>query len=147
MAKKSSPKIVAFSCNWSAHHIVDEAEATKIQLPPNVKYIKVMCGGMVTTAFILRAFELGADGVFLATCPVEDCHYITGAKRAVEVYENSSKLIEMLGIEPERLKLGWFSVYAPKKFEKEINDFVEKINKIGPTPIKSKQKKPVSRSS
>lgn len=140
MNNKTEAKIVVFCCNWSAHHIVDEAEALRLKLPDNVKFIKVMCGGQVTPAFILKAFELGADGVFIATCSVENCHYITGAQRAVEVFDNTEKLINMLGIEPSRLKLGWFSAYEPRVFEKAINDFAVKIKRMGASPVKISKK-------
>ena len=95
---------------------------------------------MVTTAFILRAFELGADGVFVATCPVEDCHYITGARRAVDVCDNTEKLIDMLGFEPGRLKQGCFSAHKPIAFEKAVNEFIDVIKKMGPSPIRMQRK-------
>lgn len=134
------PKIVAFCCNWSAYSALNEPQPSDSRFPSNVKLVKVMCGGMVTPAFILKAFELGADGVMMATCHVEDCHYITGARRAVDVYENTEKLVDMLGIEPERLKLGWFSAHEHKTFEKAISEFIEAIEKIGPSSVKTVQK-------
>jgi F420-non-reducing hydrogenase iron-sulfur subunit len=130
------PKIVAFCCNWSVYSVVNEAEILDYKFPPNVKFVRVMCGGMVTPAFILKAFEWGADGVLVATCEVEDCHYITGARRAVDVYETTERLINMLGIERGRLKLGWFSAHEHKVFGKEINEFIGLIKQMGPSPIK-----------
>lgn len=126
------PKIVVFGCNWGVYSIFNEKE----DFPLNIKFIKVMCGGMITPAFILRAFELGADGVLMATCHIEDCHYITGARRAVDVYESLEKLIRFLGFEPARLKLGWFSAQEIDLFEKALDEFVAVIKKLGPSPIK-----------
>ena len=145
MAKDFVPKIVVFCCNWSTYPVVNEAIASDAQFPPNIKFVKVMCGGMVTPAFILRAFELGADGVFVATCRVEDCHYVTGARRAVDVCDNTEKLISMLGFEPGRFKLGWFSALEHRVFEKAINEFIGVIKKMGPSPIKVQRRTTASR--
>lgn len=146
MAKNFIPKIVAFCCNWSTSPVVNEAVASDAQFPPNIKILKLMCGGMVTPAFILRAFELGADGVFVATCRVEDCHYVTGAHRAVDVCDNTEKLINMLGFESSRFKMGWFSALEHEVFEKAINEFIGVIKKMGPSPIKVQRRTTASRS-
>jgi len=140
LAKNFIPKIVAFCCNWSTYPFVNEAKASDTQFPPNIKFVKMMCGGMVTPALILKAFELGADGVFVATCRIEDCHYITGARRAVDVCDDTERLIDMLGFEPGRFKLGWFSSHEPKVFEKAVNEFINVIKKMGPSPIKMQRK-------
>ncbi len=146
MAKNFIPKIVAFCCNWSTAPVVNKAVESDAQFPPNIKIVKLMCGGMVTLAFILKAFELGADGVFVATCRVEDCHYVTGARRAVDVCDNTKKLIDMLGFEPGRFKLGRFSSLEHKVFEKAINEFIGVIKKMGPSPIKVQRRTTASTS-
>lgn len=130
------PKIVIFCCNWSVYSAANESIGSSPHFPPNIKFIKIMCGGMVTPAFILKAFELGADGVLIATCHVEDCHYITGAPRAVDVCEKTENLIYMLGIEKSRLQLAWFSAHEHKTFEKAIAEFIEEIKIYGPLPVK-----------
>lgn len=138
MSSNFEPKIIAFCCNWSSYPVVSDAKPSDVRFATNVKFIKMMCGGMITAAFILKAFELGADGVLVATCHVEDCHYITGARRAVDVYENTEKLVDMLGIEKERLKLESFSSNETAEFENATKAFIETIRKIGPSSIKKK---------
>ena len=61
------PKIMAFCCNWCSYPAADGAGVNRIQYPPNVRIIKVMCGGRVNPAFILKGFEMGADGILVAT--------------------------------------------------------------------------------
>jgi F420-non-reducing hydrogenase iron-sulfur subunit len=61
------PKIVAFCCNWCSYPAADGAGVNRIQYPPNVRIIRVMCGGRVNPSFVLKAFEMGADGVMVAT--------------------------------------------------------------------------------
>jgi F420-non-reducing hydrogenase iron-sulfur subunit len=94
-----------------------------------------MCGGRVAPSFVLKAFELGADGVLVATCHFEDCHYMFGARKAAEVYEITERLTEMLGIEKERLKLDWISSAEATKFAKVAKEFTETIRKLGPSPV------------
>lgn len=66
-AKKFEPKIVAFCCNWCSYPAADGAGINRIQYPPNVRIIRVMCGGRINPSFVFRAFEMGADGVMVAT--------------------------------------------------------------------------------
>lgn len=59
------PKIVAFLCNWCSYGGADLAGVGRMQYPPNVKIIRVMCSGRVNPDFILKAFFDGADGVMV----------------------------------------------------------------------------------
>ena len=69
------PRIVAFCCNWCAYAGADLAGVSRIQYPPTVRIIRVMCTGMVDESYILKAFEEGADGVLVAGChPVSYTH-------------------------------------------------------------------------
>lgn len=61
------PKIIAFCCNWCSYPAADAAGANRFQYPPNVRIIRVMCGGRVNPSFVIKAFEMGADGVMVAT--------------------------------------------------------------------------------
>jgi len=66
MAEPFSPKIVTFACNWCAYSAADLAGVSRMQYPPNMRIIRVMCSGRINPNFILKAFELGADGVLVA---------------------------------------------------------------------------------
>ena len=65
--KGFEPKLVAFCCNWCSYPAADGAGVNRFQYPPNVRIIRVMCGGRINPSFIIKAFELGADGVLVAT--------------------------------------------------------------------------------
>ena len=75
------PRIVAFCCNWCSYAGADLAGTTRLQYPPNVRIVRVMCSGRVDPAFVLKAFSLGADGVIVAGCHPSDCHYINGNEK------------------------------------------------------------------
>ena len=66
MPDEFSPKIVAFACNWCAYAAADLAGVSRVQYPPNIRIIRVMCSGRVNPGFILKALQLGADGVLVA---------------------------------------------------------------------------------
>jgi F420-non-reducing hydrogenase iron-sulfur subunit len=127
------PRIIVFCCNWSAYPAVEKAQRSENTTPAHVKCIQVMCGGMITPAYVLKSFELGADGVYIATCHVDDCHYTTGARRAADVHDIVAQLIAMLGIEPGRLKLGWFDARQAEHFRNEVEGFISQIRGLGPS--------------
>ncbi|KPK28331.1 MAG: hypothetical protein AMK69_08985 [Nitrospira bacterium SG8_3] len=66
MSEAFNPKIIAFACNWCAYSAADLAGVSRFQYPPNIRIIRVMCSGRVNPGFILKALQLGADGVLVA---------------------------------------------------------------------------------
>ena len=60
------PKIIGFLCNWCSYAGADLAGTSRKKYAPNVRVIRVMCSGRVEPSFILKAFELGADGVLVS---------------------------------------------------------------------------------
>ena len=128
------PKIVAFLCNWCAYAGADMAGTSRMKYPANVVPIKVMCSGRVDTEFILDAFEKGADGVFIGGCHPGDCHYVSGNYRTRRRVKMTHKLLEEMGINPARLRLEWVSATEGKEFATVIQDFVNDIKQMGPSP-------------
>jgi len=59
------PVIVGFLCNWCSYAAADLAGTSRKKYAPNVRVIRVMCSGRVEPTFILKAFQLGADGVLV----------------------------------------------------------------------------------
>jgi F420-non-reducing hydrogenase iron-sulfur subunit len=62
------PKIVGFLCNWCTYAGADLAGTSRMQYPPNMRPIRVMCSGAVDSVYIVRALLEGADGVFMGGC-------------------------------------------------------------------------------
>jgi F420-non-reducing hydrogenase iron-sulfur subunit len=129
------PRIVAFACNWCSYAGADLAGVSRLQYPPNIRTIRVMCSGRVAPGFILRAFERGADGVFVSGCHIGDCHYGFGNRIAEKHIETTRHLIGLLGLEPDRLKLEWISASEGDKFAASIREFVERIKQLGRSPL------------
>ena len=76
------PLIVNFCCNWCSYTGADLAGTSRIQYPPNIRIIRVMCSGMVHPNLVIDALTKGADGVLICGCHIGDCHYIDGNKKA-----------------------------------------------------------------
>jgi F420-non-reducing hydrogenase iron-sulfur subunit len=131
------PRIVAFACNWCSYPAADGAGVGRMQYPANVRVIRVMCAGRINPSFVLRAFELGADGVLVSGCHLEDCHYLFGAKRAGEQYEKAERLVHLLGLEKERLRLERISAAEAPKWAQVIRDFVADVKRVGRSPVAS----------
>ncbi len=130
------PKIVGFLCNWCSYAGADLAGVSRIQYPPNIRIVRVMCSGRVDPAFILEAFKSGADGVLVAGCHLPaDCHYISGNFKAYRRVTLLKKLLQQFGIEPERLRLEWVSASEGDRFATIIKDMVKEIKKLGPNPL------------
>jgi F420-non-reducing hydrogenase iron-sulfur subunit len=130
------PKIVVFACNWCSYPAADAAGINRLQYPANIRIIRTMCMGRVQPSFIFKALELGADGVLVSGCHFEDCHYSFGAKRAAEQFATVASIMRMLGIEEERVRQEFISAAEFPKFAAVIRDMVNKIHRLGPSPLK-----------
>ena len=129
------PKIVGFLCNWCSYAGADLAGTSRIQYPPNIRIIRVMCSGSVDSMYFLRALLEGADGVFIGGCHPGDCHYIDGnykARRRMVLLEN---ILGTLGLEKERVWLRWISASEGQKFADTMKEMTEAVRKLGPNPI------------
>jgi coenzyme F420-reducing hydrogenase delta subunit/AraC-like DNA-binding protein len=92
-----------------------------------------MCTGRVDLAFILRAFQNGADGVIIGGCWPGECHYVTeGNYDALGNVHLCKKLLEHIGVNPERLRIEWISASEGTRFAEVMSDFPSKMRELGP---------------
>ncbi len=131
------PKIVAFACNWCSYAGADLAGVSRIQYPPTTRVIRVMCSGRVSPMFILEALRAGADGVLVTGCHLGDCHYISGNEKAIQNIELARRLIGLLGIESERLRLEWISAAEGARFAEVVREFSEQVRRLGANPLRA----------
>lgn len=131
-AEGFEPRIVAFLCKWCSSAGSDLAGVSRMEYPANVVPIKVMCSGSVSPIYILSAFNKGADGVLVSGCHPGDCHYIKGnyyARRKIYLLQ---KLIEFIGVEPERFQMSWISAAEGAKYAEVVTNFTNAIRPLGP---------------
>ena len=126
------PRIIAFLCNWCSYAGADLAGTSRIQYPPNVRIIRVMCSSRLNPLFVLRAFRDGADGVLISGCHPGDCHYLEGnyyTRRRFLLFRNT---LEYAGIDPRRFQMSWVSASEGAKFAEVITSVVEDVKALGP---------------
>ena len=129
------PRIVAFACNWCSYAGADLAGVSRIQYPPTMRVIRVMCSGRVSPMFILEALRSGADGVLVTGCHLGDCHYISGNYQTSRRVALLKEYLKEIGVEPERLRLEWISAAEGHKFAETMKSFVNEIKLLGPNPL------------
>lgn len=92
-----------------------------------------MCTGRVDMGFVLRAFAKGADGVFIGGCHLGECNYTThGNYYALRMAKLCRKVMERIGLDPERLSIRFISGGEGTRFAELMNEFSETIYGLGP---------------
>ena len=92
-----------------------------------------MCSGRVDLSFVLRAFSRGIDGVFIGGCHLNECHYLTdGNYHALSMVLLCKKVMQQIGLDPERLRIEWVSAGEGIRFAEIMNDFSMKLKELGP---------------
>lgn len=132
MTEEFEPRIIAFLCKWCSSAGSDLAGVSRMEYPPNVTPIQVMCSGSVSPLYIFSAFSRGADGVLVSGCHPGDCHYIKGNFYARRKLALVKKLMEHVGLNPERFQMSWVSAAEGQKYTQIIKDFVNELKPLGP---------------
>jgi len=92
-----------------------------------------MCTGRVDLSFVLRAFSNGTDGVFIGGCHLNECHYITdGNYNALSMVLLCKKIMEQIGVNPERVRFESLAAGEGIRFAEVMNDFNKKVKELGP---------------
>ena len=129
------PKIIGFLCNWCSYAGADLAGTSRVQYPPNIRIVRVMCTGRIDPQLVLNAFRYGADGVLIAGCHEGDCHYIGGNYRAYRKYLLLKEFLQIMGIGEKRFRLEWVSASEGERFAKVVREMVDNIKELGPSPL------------
>ena len=124
-------KIVMFCCNWCSYGGADTAGTARMQYPPNIRVIRVMCSGRIDPQFVLKAFREGADGVLVAGCHMGDCHYDAGNYKWRRRAKFMEDLLPEFGIDKERFRFEWISASEGEKFQKTMTEFYKSIKSQG----------------
>ena len=130
------PRIIGFFCNWCTYAGADLAGTSRIQYPPNVRVIRLMCSGALDPVYVIKALLEGADGVLIGGCHPGDCHYQSGnykARRRVAILQS---ILKQMGFEPERVWLRWISASEGRYFADTVTEMVAKLKELGPNPLK-----------
>ncbi|MCK5577470.1 MAG: hydrogenase iron-sulfur subunit [Dehalococcoidales bacterium] len=129
------PRVVGFLCKWCSYAGADLAGTSRKKYPANIRIIRVPCSGRVDPLFILRALRLGFDGVLVSGCHPGDCHYQTGNYRARRRFAITRKILEGMGVEPQRVQASWVSASEGGKFVEVVTGMIDEIKKLGPNEL------------
>jgi F420-non-reducing hydrogenase iron-sulfur subunit len=129
------PRIIGFLCNWCSYAGADLAGVSRIQYPPNIRVVRVMCSGRIDPVIPLEVLAKGADGVLVLGCHPGDCHYSEGNLYEERKIKMLKKLLALTGVGSDRLKLEWVSASEGQRFAQLVTQFTEEIRKLGPSPV------------
>jgi F420-non-reducing hydrogenase iron-sulfur subunit len=129
------PKILALCCHYCAYAAADLAGSMRVQYPPNVRVLRLPCTGKVDTAYILRAFEAGVDGVIVAGCLEGGCHFQEGNLRAKKRVGLVRELMSESGLEPERLEMFNLSSAQGQTFADIVELMTKRLKELGPSKL------------
>jgi len=131
------PLIIGFCCNWCSYAGADLAGVSRLQYPPNIRIIRVMCSGMIHPNLVIDALTKGADGVLICGCHPGDCHYLEGNLKTEARAEAIKLMLQDFGIEEERFRLEWVSASEGSRFAQVVTEMAEEVKKLGPSPYKT----------
>jgi F420-non-reducing hydrogenase iron-sulfur subunit len=129
------PKIVAFLCNWCSYAGADLAGVSRYQYPTNIRPVRVMCSTRISPHLVLELLKEGADGVMITGCHIGDCHYMSGNYYTEKRVAMMKKLVELAGMDPDRIRLEWVSASEGEKFANVVTDFVDQLKEMGSSPV------------
>jgi coenzyme F420-reducing hydrogenase delta subunit len=136
MENTYEPKVVAFACHYCAYSAADLAGSMRLEYAPNVRIVRLMCTGKVDTLHLLKAFEDGADAVYVAGCEEGSCHFQEGNLFAKQKVIQAKQLLKEVGIEPGRLAMYNIAASNSVLFAKAADEMTEVARRLGPNPLR-----------
>jgi F420-non-reducing hydrogenase iron-sulfur subunit len=133
------PEIIAFCCNYCAYAAADLAGSKRMQYPANVRVIHAPCTGKIQMEHILEAFEKGIDGILVAGCLEGGCHFLEGNLRARKRTNRIREMLAEIGVGEERLKMVNLSAAEAPTFVRSVQEMVNTVRELGPSPLRAPQ--------
>jgi coenzyme F420-reducing hydrogenase delta subunit len=130
------PKVMAFCCRYCAYTAADLAGSLRLEYAPNVRVVHILCSGKIDAVFLLKAFENGADALFVAGCNLGDCHFLEGNLSAIRTVKYTKHLLTEIGLEPERLEFFHIAASEGPLFAQRVNEMTERARRLGPNPLR-----------
>jgi F420-non-reducing hydrogenase iron-sulfur subunit len=130
-----TPVVVAFVCTYCSYTAADLAGSLRLSYPANVRIVKMTCTGKTDPAFLLRAFEKGADAVFVAGCRLGDCHFQEGNLRGTRWVAYTKERLQAIGIRPERLEFFHVAASAANDWVAAVDEMTRRAEALGPSPF------------
>ncbi len=134
------PKVVTYCCTYCSYTAGDLAGSMRLEYPPNIRVVKILCTGKIDALLLLGALENGADAVYVSGCALGDCHFLEGNRRALKVVAHTKKLLAEIGMEPERLEFFHIPASAGPLFAQRATEMTQRARELGPNPLRKTRK-------
>ncbi|MBU0485457.1 MAG: hydrogenase iron-sulfur subunit [Proteobacteria bacterium] len=137
-----TPNIQAFCCHYTSQQTCAEgAEGLKEDgFPENVTINRLACTGKLQVSTLLKAFEDGADGVYVVGCPEDQCHNLMGSQRAAKRVGAVKKALAELAVESERVEMFHLARGFHPEFVDAAREMDKRIRGLGPSPFNGDSK-------
>ena len=128
MGTKESPKILVFSTEKISDPALDLAGLLKLHYSPTVYTVNVPCSSAIKSSWIMRAFDKGFDGVFIAAdgtdCPYgETCSDLTG-----KIVSRTHEMMKAKKMDPARLKMAAVCSVCAESFVNHVSSFTKYLS-------------------
>ncbi|HHB75217.1 MAG TPA: hydrogenase iron-sulfur subunit [Desulfobulbus sp.] len=132
-----TPDIRLFSCHYTSQQSCahEGNELQELGFPKNIQLARIPCTGKLEVSTMLKAFEDGADGVYVVGCPVDGCHNVQGSQRAAKRVAAVREMLQELEVEPERVRMYHLNRGLHPEFIDAGIEMNRRIEKIGPSPF------------
>ena len=132
-----TPDIQVFSCHYTSQQSCAGAgtELQNLDFPDNVTLNRVTCTGKLQVVTLLKAFEDGADAVYVVGCPTDTCHNVKGSQRAAKRVEAVKSAMSELGVESGRVEMYHMARGLHPEFVDAAKEMNQRILKMGPSPF------------
>ncbi|HPA14189.1 MAG TPA: hydrogenase iron-sulfur subunit [Desulfobacterales bacterium] len=127
--------IILFVCNWGPHSAFQKLQDESADIPAEVKMVRIPCAGRISKALLIKAFEMGADGVMLAGCHPGACRYGSGTESARQNTEDAREILELLGLKKDRVRFATFLPDDSEAMLRLLKDFSNEIKRVGKSPV------------
>ena len=126
------PRILVFSTNTISDPGIDLAGSSHMHYSPGVMVIGLPCTSGIRPRWILRALEVGFDGVFVAS-DGDECAYLPDcAERSSQIVAEAQAPLRERGIDPQRLRLAAICSVCSEPFTKHVQQFSSALAELGP---------------
>lgn len=128
----SAVRLVVFACNWDGLSCIEAAALAGLVYPASVRVVRVSCLSRVHQGLMLKAFELGADGVMLLGCEPGNCQFDIDAGLIEQEYEKARRVLRLLGLGEERLVLCHMPRGDGSGFVRQVTGFIREVERMQP---------------
>ena len=123
-------KVVVFSCNWDGLSCVEAAAQSGLSYPSSVRVVRLTCLSRLHHGLILKAFEVGADGVMLLGCEPDRCQFGIDTALVEEECDRARMILRLLGLRDDRLVLARVTRGDGAAFVDRLTSFMAGIEEM-----------------